>query len=150
MILSCEGDSLMRNIRARVLLLSLVHTFASRLAVLGLFTACVSAPDRPDWIHVGVTTKDEVIARYGQPDLMIVSPDGDTVLYHPTASGSSAPRLEIPTAQIGPFGTATTRMQPIDPGLGAKDLNGKAKERLRKEIRILYDDRGVVQELSSP
>ena len=40
-------------------------------------------------------------------------------------------------------------MQPINPGLGAKDLNGKAKERLPKEIRIRYDDLGVVQELSS-
>ena len=150
MILSCEGDSMMRNIRAPVLLLSLVHTFLSTLAVLGLFTACVSAPDHPDWIQVGVTTKDEVITRYGQPDWVIVSPSGDTVLYHPTASGSSAPRLEIPTAQAGPFGTATTRMQQINPGLGAKDLNGKAKERLPKEIRIRYDDRGVVQELYSP
>jgi hypothetical protein len=149
MILSCEGDSMMRNIRARVLL-SLVHTFPSTLPVLGLFTACVSAPDHPDWIHVGVTTKDQVITRYGQPDWVIVSPGGDTVLYHPTASGSSAPRLEIPTAQAGPFGTATTRMQQINPGLGAKDLNPRTKVLLRSEIRIRYDDRGVVQELYSP
>ena len=140
----------MRHIRVQALFSSLLYAFPVALAVPGLFAACVSAPDHPDWIQVGVTTKDEVIARYGQPDWVIASPDGDTSVYRPTASGPSAPRLEIPTAQAGPFGTATTGMQPINPGPGAKDLNGKAKERLRKEIRIRYDDRGVVQELSSP
>jgi hypothetical protein len=127
-----------------------VCAFLQALAVLGLFTACVSAPDHPDWIHVGVTTKDEVITRYGQPDWVIVSPGGDITVYRPTTFGLSATRLEIPIAQAGPFGAATTGMQSIDPGLGVKDLNGKTKERLRKEIRIHYDHRGVVQELSSP
>jgi hypothetical protein len=140
----------MKHIRAHALFSSLLYAFPAALAVLGLFAACVSAPDHPGWIQVGVTTKDEVIAHYGQPDLVIASPGGATAIYSPTASGLSAPRLEIPTAQAGPFGTATTGMQPINPGLGAKDLNGKAKERLRKEIRIRYDDRGVVQEMSSP
>lgn len=41
-------------------------------------------------------------------------------------------------------------MQPIDPGLGTKDLNTEKKALLRGEIRIHYDDRGVVQELSFP
>ena len=94
--------------------------------------------------------EDEVITRYGQPDWVIASPGGDIAVYRPTTSGPPATRLEIPTAQAGPFGAATTGMQSIDPGLGAKDLNGKAKERLWKEMRIRYDDRGVVQELSSP
>ena len=138
----------MRNARTRAILCSLVYAFP--LALLGLLAACISAPDHPDWIRVSVTTKDEVIARYGQPDWVIASPDGDSSVYHPTASGPSAPRLEIPTAQAGPFGTATTGMQPINPGLGAKGLNGKTKERVREEIRIRYDVRGVVQELSSP
>ena len=140
----------MRNLRTGAVHFSLVFTFPLTFAMLGLLVACISAPDHPDWIHVGVTTKDEVIARYGQPDWTIASPGGDTAVYRPTASGSSAPRIEIPIAQTGPFGTATTGMQPINPGLGATDLNGKAKKRLRKEIRLRYDDRGVVQELSSP
>jgi hypothetical protein len=140
----------MRFIGAHNIRCLLVSAFSLAPIILGLLTACVSAPDHENWIHVGVTTKDEVIARYGQPDWVTTSPQGDTAVYRPTTSVSSTPRLEIPTAQAGPFGTATTRMQPIDPGLGAKDLNGKAKERLRKEIRIRYDDRGVVQELSSP
>lgn len=129
---------------------SLVCCFPLTLGVFGLLAACVSTPDRQDWIRVGVTTKNEVIARYGQPDLVIASPGWDTAVYHPIASGPSAPRVEIPTAQAGPFGTSTTRMKPIDPGLGAKDLNREMNERLRGEFRIRYDAEGIVQELSSP
>jgi hypothetical protein len=141
---------MMRFIGAHTIRCLLVTAFSLAPAILGLLTACVSAPDHESWIRVGTTTKDEVIARYGQPDWVTTSPQGDTAVYRQTTSGLSAPRLEIPTAQAGPFGSATTRMQPIDPGLGAKDLNGKGKEWLRKELRIHYDDRGVVQELSSP
>lgn len=140
----------MRHATAREVLSSFVHASSLALAALSLLVACATVPDHQKWIRVGVTTKDEVIARYGQPDWVIVSPDGDTVVYRKTAFGPSILRLEIPTIQAGPFGAATTSMHPIDPGLGAKDLNGKEKERLRKEIRIRYDDRGVVQELSSP
>jgi len=147
----------MRQARTGAILCSLVYAFPQMLVLLGLLAACASAldhsaPDQPDWIRVGVTTKAEVITRYGQPDLVIASPSGDTVVYRPTAPKSSAPRLEIPTAQAGPFGSATTRMQPIDPGQGANDsdMNTKARERLQSEIRIRYDGHGIVQELSSP
>ncbi len=140
----------MRLVRTGIILRSFVQAFLPAVALLGLLTACVSAPDHPDWIRVGVTTKDEVITRYGQPDWVIASPEGDTAVYHPTTSISSVPRLEIPIALAGPFGAATTGMQSIDPGLGVKDLNGKTRERLRKEIRIRYGDQGVVQELYSP
>ena len=146
---------MMRNARTPTILCSLVCAFPLMLGLLVLLVACVSAPDHsapdpPDWIRVGVTTKAEVITRYGQPDLIIASPGGDTAIYRPTASGSSISQIEIPTAQVGPFGSSTTRMQPINPGLGANDLNREAKERVRSEIHIRYDARGVVQELSSP
>lgn len=137
----------MRNLGARSILCSRPSSFPMTLAVLGLLAACVSAPDHPDWIHVGVTTKDEVIIRYGQPDVVIASPGGDTAVYRPSAS---VPRLEIPTAQAGPFGTVMTSMQPIDQGLGAKDLNSETKDLSQGGIRIRYDARGVVQDLSSP
>ena len=127
-----------------------VYSFLLTLGLLGVLAACVSAPDHQDWIRTGVTTKDEVIARYGQPDLTIVSPDGNTDVYRPTISSPSTPRLEIPTAQAGPLGSATTRMQPIEPGLGAKDRTTEAKSSLKREIRIRYDARDIVQELSSP
>lgn len=140
----------MRQVRTCAILCSLVCCFPLTLGVLGLLAACVSAPDHQDWIRVDVTTKNEVIARYGQPYLVIASPDGDTAIYRPTASGPSASRVEIPTAQAGPFGTSTTRMKPIDPGLGAKDLSRETHERLRGEFRIRYDAQGIVRELSSP
>ena len=79
--------------------------------------------------------------------MVIASPDGDTVVYRPSASGS---QLEIPTAQAGPFGTTTTSLQPIDLGPSANNLDTQTKEMLRGELRIRYDARGVVQELSSP
>ncbi|TKB65407.1 MAG: hypothetical protein E8D47_06900 [Nitrospira sp.] len=140
----------MRQVCARALGSSYTYSLPLMAATIGLLAACASAPVHEDWIRIGVTTKDQVIARYGQPDLVIASPEGNIDVYRPTASRSSVPRIEIPTAQAGPFGSATTRMQLIDPGLGAKDLNDTVKERLRKEIRIRYDNRGVVQELSSP
>ena len=145
----------MRNLQVRSIPCSQQYAFPLMLGLFGLLAACASAPDHPapdppDWIRIGVTTKAEVIQRYGQPDLAIASTDEDTAIYRPTASGPSAPRVEIPTAQAGPLGSGTTRMQTINPGLGANDMNTKAKERLRSEIRIRYDARGVVQELSSP
>jgi hypothetical protein len=140
----------MRHLQARALLRSHRYSFLLTAAVLGLLAACVSAPDYEDWIRVGVTTKDEVTARYGQPDYVIASPDGDSAVYHPTASGSSATRVEIPTAQAGPSGTSTTRMQQIDTGRGASNLSRGSKERLQREFRIRYDTQGVVQEVSSP
>ena len=118
--------------------------------MLGLLAACVLVPDHPEGIRVGVTEKDKVITRYGQPDLVIVSPGGDTAVYRPTASGPSIPRVEIPTAQAAPSGETMTRMKTIDPGLRARDLNRETEARLQPEIRIRYDARGVVQEVSSP
>ena len=137
----------MRNPRVRSILCSLLHSSAMMLAALCLLAGCVSPPGHQDWIRVGATTKHDVIERYGPPDMVIASPGGDIAVYRPIAS---APRLEIPTAQVGPSGTAVTGMQRIDPGLGAHDLNRERTERLRREIRIRYDSRGIVQELTSP
>jgi hypothetical protein len=137
----------MSHVRPRATLCRLVYSFPLTLVLFGLLVACASTPDQPEWIRIGVTTKEEVIAQYGQPDLVFTFPGGDTGVYRPVAS---VPRLEIPTAQIGPFGVPTTRMQTIEPGLGANDRSTEAKRSLRKEIRISYDARGVVQELSTP
>lgn len=140
----------MKNLPLPVTRCSFLYSVPIMLATLGLFVACASAPARPDWIRVGVTTKTDVLAQYGQPHLVIDSPDGDTVVYRPTTVDPSVPRLEIPTAQAGPFGTSTTSMQRINPGLDTNDLNRERKDLLRSEIRIRYDNRGVVQDLSSP
>jgi hypothetical protein len=146
---------MIRNAQTRAILCSLVCVFPLTLGLLGLLAACVSAPDHsasnhPDWIRVGVTTKDEVVTRYGQPDFVIASPGGDTAIYRPAASRSAAPQMEIPTVQAGPLGSATTQMRPINPGLDANDRSREGKERVRSEIHIRYDARGVVQKLSFP
>ncbi len=140
----------MRKTWARIFFCSPLSAFPLTLALLGLLAACASAPDHPEWIRASATTKDEVVARYGQPDLLIASPDGSTAIYRQAASGPSIPRVEIPIARAAPSGQTMTHMQIIEPGLGAKDLNGEMKERLRNEIRIRYDIRGIVQELSAP
>lgn len=137
----------MNNISLPVTGYSFLHSASSILAVLGLLAGCVSPPGHPDWIRVGATTKHDVIERYGSPDMVIASPDGETAVYRPIAS---VPRLEIPTAQVGPSGTTITSMRRIDPGLGANDLNRERTELLRSEIRIRYDSQGIVQELTSP
>ncbi len=115
-------------------------------AMLVLVEACATAPTQTDWIRIGMTTRDQVVERFGPPDLVIGAPDGETAIYRPTDPGRSSPRLEIPTAQAGPFGTATTRTQSIDPGLGAKELNTRSGARPSRETRIRYDARGIVQE----
>lgn len=118
------------------------------LGFLGFLCACATAPDQTDWIRIGRTTKDQVIERLGQPDLVIASPEGDTVMYRPADSSQARPRVEVPTAQAGPFGSATTRMQPIDPGLGGRAIDTGTHGRPRKELRIRYDARGIVQDFS--
>jgi hypothetical protein len=85
---------MMRQIQARALPRSHLYSFPLTLTVFGLLAACVSASGHPEWIHVGVTTKHEVIA----------SPGGDTAIYRPTASGPSRnwkfpPPKQVPSEQ---------------------------------------------------
>ena len=141
---------MIRSAQTRAISWSLVYLLPLSLGLVSLLTACVSTVDPQDWIRVGETTKAEVITRYGQPDLVIASREGETAVYRPTAPSSSAPQMEIPTVQAGPLGSATTQMRPINPGLDANDRSREGKERVRTEIHIRYDARGVVQELSSP
>jgi hypothetical protein len=103
--------------------------------------------DQKDWIKVGYTTKEEVVERYGQPDLVMASETGETVTYRPRDPRQSAPRIEIPTVQAGPLGTTTTRMEPVTPGMGTRPVNGGRGDRPEQELRIRYDGQGVVQEV---
>jgi len=109
--------------------------------------ACAVAPDQSNWIQIGHTTREEVVERYGQPDLVKTSEEGDIAIYWPRGSRGSTPRLEVPTAQAGPFGTMTTRMEPINPDLGASPTNGNLQARPEHELRIRYNAQGIVQEL---
>jgi len=121
--------------------------YALSMGILIFLGACATTADPAQWIRVGITTRAEVIEQYGEPDLVIASREGETAIYRARTSGQSAPRMEVPTVQAGPLGTATTRMQPIDPGLGARATNAGAQDRPKKEIQIRYDAHGIVQAL---
>ena len=109
--------------------------------------ACAVVPDQADWIKIGHTTREEVLERYGQPDLVRASEEGEIAIYRPRNPIRPAPRLEIPTVQAGPLGSMTTKMEPINPGLGARPANGNLQERRDQELRIRYNAQGIVQEL---
>jgi hypothetical protein len=118
------------------------------ILVFGLLVlACATVPKPSDWIHVGSTTKEEVIRQYGEPDFVTKSPDGDIATYLPRREGLPPQPVRVPVAQPGPFGTMTTREQPIEPGFGAKGQGAGAQERPDKEFRVQYDAKGVVRAL---
>jgi hypothetical protein len=108
-----------------------------------LLMACAeTSMDRISWIQIGKTTKSEVVAQYGEPDLVLNERDGETVTYRPLPRPS--PSIQVPTAQAGPLGTSRTQTQTIEPGLGRND---QAARRPQKEIRIRYDAQGVVMDV---
>ena len=112
-----------------------------------LVSACATVPDAEEWIKVGQTTKVEVVERYGQPDFVMASGEGETATYRPRDSRSPVPRMEIPTMQAGPLGSATTKMEPISPGLGTRPTDGSLQIRPKQELHIRYNAQGIVQEL---
>src|SRR5215467_11297252 len=122
------------------------HRLPAYLLLLSMtvwFSACAETTiDRTSWIQIGQTTKAEVIAQYGEPDLVLTEQEGETVIYRPTQR--VAPPVQIPTATPGPLGTTMTQMQTVEPGLGK---NNKVYQRPQKETRIRYDARGIVQEV---
>lgn len=133
--------------RLRRILLSRLHILLISWGVLVLVGACAEVPAQKDWIKTGVTTREEVVKRYGQPDLVMASDEGETAIYRPRDPKRPTPQVEIPTMQAGPFGTATTRMEPVKPGLRNGSGNGKQQERPEQDLRIRYNAQGVVQEI---
>ena len=117
----------------------------STFALLG---ACAAVPDTEEWITVGRTTKGEVIERYGQPDLVMASGEEETAIYRSRDLKSPAPHIEIPTIQAGPLGSATTKMEPINPGFATGPSNGSLQKRPERELHIRYNTQGIVQEIS--
>jgi hypothetical protein len=113
-----------------------------------LIGACSAVPDQKNWITIGHTTREEVIDRYGQPDVVITTPEGETVIYRPRDSGVSSPSVQIPTIQAGPLGTVTTKTETINSGTNTRPTNGKLQNRPAQELRIQYNPQGIVQELS--
>lgn len=112
-----------------------------------LLMACATTGSPEQWIRVGVTTRGEVVEQYGEPDGIVISKDGETATYRARDLGQASMHIDIPTAQVGPFGTVTTKTQPVNPGLGARALNAGAVDRPNKDFRIRYDARGIVLEV---
>jgi hypothetical protein len=115
------------------------------LGTVVLVSACATAPDQKDWIKVGQTTREDVVAWYGQPDLIVASEGGETAIYRPRGPKQSPPQVQVPTVEAGPLGTVTTRTEPAKPGLGTRPTNGGMMERPEQELRIRYDAQGIVQ-----
>ena len=113
-----------------------------------LIGACTAVPDQKDWITIGHTTREEVVERYGQPDFIIASPEGETAVYRPRDSNVSPPPVQIPTIQTGPLGTVTTKIETVNPGINTKPTTGNLQDRPAQELRIRYNAEGIVQELS--
>ena len=117
--------------------------FFALVSIAVWLAACAEATvDRTSWIQVGKTTRKEVVAQYGEPDMVFVGQDGETVTYRPAAK--LPPPVQVPTVQAGPFGTTTTQTKTIEPGLSKDD---HISRRPQKEMRIRYDARGIVQDL---
>ena len=116
------------------------------LAVISLvlcFGGCANLfEDRP-WIVVGTTMRDEIISRYGQPDMIQASSEGSIATYWPASVRSISPPIEIPMVQPGPLGTTTTQMKPIERGPGQTGRHARPQQ----TIRIRYDARGIVREV---
>ena len=116
--------------------------------LLTLLSACAGVPQQNEWITVGQTTRTEVVEAYGQPDLVMAVAEGETVVYRSRAVSHSRSPIEIPTAQAGPLGTVTTKMEPVVRAGGATSINAGLRRRPDRELRIRYDAKGIVQEVS--
>ena len=146
------GDSffMIKEFRMRWLrnnLLSRLQLPLISWGALVLVGACAVVPDQRDWIKIGQTTREEVVERYGQPDLVLTSEEGGTAIYRPRDLRRTTPKMEIPTMQAGPLGTAATKMEPLNPGLGTRPTNGRPQERPEQELRIRYNAQGIILEL---
>ena len=131
----------------RITIMSRLQLLLLSWGALVLVGACAAAPDQKDWIQIGKTTREEVVERYGQPDLVRADEEGEIAIYRPRDPSRPAPRLEIPTAQAGPLGTVTTKIEPVSPGLDTGQANADRQKRPEQELRIRYNAQGIVQEL---
>ena len=114
---------------------------------LALLCACAFVPQQNEWIVVGHTMRDEVVEAYGEPDMVMETAEGETVVYRPVNVSRSLSPLEVPTAQAGPGGRMMTKMETTNRGLGVGSKDEGLKKRPDHELRIRYDAHGIVREL---
>jgi hypothetical protein len=127
-------------------LLSLVQCRRIAWGCLVLLCACAAVPQQNEWITVGHTTREAVVEAYGQPDAVMETAEGETVVYRPRNASRSTSTVEVPRVEVGPLGTVTTRTEPVVRGYGSTSAEGGLRGRPDLELRIRYDARGIVQE----
>lgn len=125
---------------------------SARFSCLGIacllwLSSCVTGGDQTSWIRIGVTTKDEVVKRYGEPDMVRMSSEGETATYSAAFSPPTVPPPMVQAVEPAPEGKMTFKPQPVVRGLGARNVAAGTQNRPGREIRIRYDTRGVVQDL---
>jgi hypothetical protein len=111
-------------------------------------SSCATGGNHTSWIRSGVTTKDEVVERYGEPDMVRLFSGVETVTYLRMRSQPVSPPLPVAqVAEAGPEGIVRFTSQPIIRGLGARHVGAGTHDRPDREIRVRYGSRGIVQEV---
>lgn len=114
-------------------------------AAQGLLLASGCATGRTtEWIHPGQTTRAEILERYGEPDLIRQSADGQLAIYRPI---TPPPPIDVTVARAGPSGLQIFRTEQVIPGLGAAPIEPAQSRRPLREVTIRYDDQGIVREV---
>jgi hypothetical protein len=140
---------LIPTIRKRSLLVCLLTLIAIISMVWLPGCTTVSDPaDQTSWIEIGKTTKADVVARYGKPDLTQRVAVGTVVIYLPALKYPPPPPAvpTIRTMQPTPAGFGVAMTNPIEPRLAVADGGGDAHGRPRLGLRIRYDAQDVVRE----
>jgi len=109
---------------------------------------CATGQGDSGWITIGKTTRQEVLERYGEPDLVRVSADGEVAMYGMrNSAASSGPPPVAQVAEPAPEGKMTFQPHPIIRGLGARDIGAGTPARPQREIHLRYDAQGIVREV---
>ena len=124
-----------------------LRLYFSPFVIGGLLLTAGCADGHIRWIQAGKTTKAEVLERYGEPDLVRTSPEGETASYRPQGSRQALPPVEISVARAGPFGLAIFGTEAIPQGLGAQNIATGKEARPQAELQIRYDTQGRVREV---
>ncbi|MGQ0810112.1 MAG: hypothetical protein ACT4OO_02665 [Nitrospiraceae bacterium] len=94
------------------------------------------------WIQAGVTTRDEIMKRLGNPESTVSLPDGEIAVYRGAQASVPSPVPGIPTLVPTVLG-ATPMVTP--PSSTTSELTRQNQS--GQLFWVHYDARGVVQEL---
>lgn len=112
---------------------------------------CTTVPvpaDQTSWIEIGKTTKADIVARYGKPDLTQRLAVGSIVIYFPAWKHPPPPSAvpTIQTMQPTSAGFGMAMPNPLGPRLAVADVGDGGHERPRQGLSLRYDAQDVVRE----